>query len=103
MRKYLQIILLFPRNILIAFVLVWRKLISPLYGDVCRYYPSCSIYGLQSLQNSGVIRGVPLTIWRILRCNPWSQGGIDDPKTGPAWIVVGKLGFVSPATEEKSR
>jgi putative membrane protein insertion efficiency factor len=103
MRKFLLTLTLLPRNVLIAPVLLWRKAISPLYGDVCRYYPSCSSYGLQSLQNLGVLRGVPLTLWRILRCNPWSDGGIDDPKTAPAWIVVGKLGFVSPATEEKSR
>ncbi|NBU23736.1 MAG: membrane protein insertion efficiency factor YidD [Actinobacteria bacterium] len=94
---------LLPRNILIGLVLIWRKAISPLYGDVCRYYPSCSSYGLQALQNLGVIRGAPLTIWRILRCNPWSPGGIDEPKSGPLWIRVGKLGFVSPASEEKLR
>ena len=62
---------------MIGFVLIWRKLISPLYGDVCRYYPSCSTYGLGSLQNHGLLRGAPLTVWRILRCNPWSLGGVD--------------------------
>lgn len=103
MPRLLAIAILLPRNVLIAFVITWRKLISPLYGDVCRYYPSCSSYGLQTLQNLGVSRGVPLTIWRILRCNPWSQGGIDDPKSAPAWIAVGKLGFVSPVTAEKLR
>jgi putative membrane protein insertion efficiency factor len=101
--RYLLVFVLVPRNLLISLVLLWRKVISPLYGDVCRYYPSCSSYGLQTLQNQGVIKGVPLTLWRILRCNPWSQGGIDDPKTAPRWIRVGRLGFVSPALEEKSR
>lgn len=102
-RRYLLFLVLIPRNLLISLVLLWRKLISPLYGDVCRYYPSCSSYGLQTLQNQGVIRGVPLTVWRIMRCNPWSSGGIDDPKTAPRWISVSRLGFVSPAIEEKSR
>ncbi len=101
--KVLWFVFLLPRNLLIGFVLVWRKLISPLYGDVCRYYPSCSTYGLGALQNHGIVRGFPLTIWRILRCNPWAAGGIDDVKTGPSWIVIGKLGFVSSKSHKKKR
>jgi putative membrane protein insertion efficiency factor len=101
--KLIWFVFLLPRNALVGFVLIWRKLISPLYGDVCRYYPSCSSYGLSSLQNHGVIRGVPLTIWRILRCHPWAAGGIDDVKTGPSWIVIGKLGFVSSKSQKKKR
>ena len=83
--------------------MVWRKIISPLYGDVCRYYPSCSTYGLGSLQQQGLIRGVLLTAWRIARCNPWAAGGIDDVKTGPNWIAIGKLGFVSSKSHKKKR
>ena len=45
--------------------------------------------------------GVPLTIWRILRCNPWSPGGVDEVKTGPDWIAVGRLGFVIPIVQRK--
>ena len=99
----MRFLLLIPRNLFIAPVLLWRKLISPLYGDVCRYYPSCSGYGLQSLQNLGVLRGIPLTAWRILRCNPWSSGGVDEVKTAPAWIAIGKLGFVVPNQTKKKR
>lgn len=44
-----------------------------------------------------------MTIWRILRCNPWSSGGVDDVPEGPEWIAVGKLGFVSPEFSEKTR
>jgi hypothetical protein len=101
--KLLWFVFLLPRNLVIGFVLIWRKLISPLYGDVCRYYPSCSTYGLGSLQNHGLLRGAPLTVWRILRCNPWAAGGIDDVKTGPSWIVIGKLGFVSSKSHKKKR
>ena len=85
-----------PRNVLIGVVIGYRKVISPLYGDVCRYYPSCSSYGLQQLQQHGVVRGVVQTAWRILRCNPWSKGGIDEVSSGPDWIQVSKLGFVTP-------
>lgn len=102
MRIFLVLILV-PRNLLIGFVLFWRKLISPLYGDVCRYYPSCSGYGLHSLQQHGLLKGVPLTIWRILRCNPWSKGGVDEVKPGASWITVGKLGFVGPTKDKKTR
>ena len=101
--KLISIIWLAPRNLLIGFVLGWRKLISPLYGDVCRYYPSCSGYGLHSLQQHGVMKGVPLTIWRIVRCNPWSPGGVDEVKPGPAWVSVSRLGFVSLNLDEKKR
>lgn len=101
--KLLWFVFLLPRNLVIGFVLIWRKLVSPLYGDVCRYYPSCSTYGLGSLQHHGLVRGGPLTLWRILRCHPWAAGGIDDVKTGPSWIVIGKLGFVSSKSQNKKR
>lgn len=100
MRPLLTFVL-FPRNLLISPVLLWRKIISPTYGNVCRYYPSCSSYGLQSLQQRGVLRGVPLTLWRILRCHPWSAGGVDEVKAGPNWIDIGRLGFVVPNVERK--
>ena len=101
--KTLLWLVLLPRNVLIAPVVLWRKIISPTYGNVCRYYPSCSSYGLQSLQRRGLLLGVPLTAWRILRCNPWSEGGVDEVKDAPSWIAVGQLGFVSPVIERKQR
>lgn len=71
--------------LLIGFVKAWRAVISPLYGDVCKYYPSCSAYGLQALQVHGAFRGSAMIVWRILRCNPWSRGGHDPvPGTVPA-------------------
>ncbi|MEK9578444.1 MAG: membrane protein insertion efficiency factor YidD [Aquiluna sp.] len=101
--KVLALLWLFPRNILIAPIVGWRKLISPLYGNVCRYYPSCSSYGLTAVQRFGILRGVLMTAWRILRCNPWSSGGVDEVPAGPDWIRVGRLGFVSPDFSEKTR
>ena len=83
-----------PRNVAITFILAWRKLISPLYGDVCRYYPSCSAYGLGSIQQHGIIYGSALTIWRILRCNPFSKGGVDEVSPGPKWIKTSNSGLV---------
>ncbi|MFM6963227.1 MAG: membrane protein insertion efficiency factor YidD [Micrococcales bacterium] len=85
-----------PRNLLILGVLGWRRWISPLYGDVCRYHPTCSAYGLGQLQQRGVIAGSVLTIWRILRCNPWSRGGVDVVKPGSGRFRVSEAGFVLP-------
>lgn len=62
---------------LVWFVKFWRRFISPLYGDVCKFYPTCSAYGLEALETHGALKGSWLTIRRILRCHPWSAGGID--------------------------
>jgi putative membrane protein insertion efficiency factor len=67
-----------PRDLLVLFIRAWRLLISPLYGPTCKYYPSCSAYGLEAVRRHGAVRGSALTVWRILRCNPWSDGGVDD-------------------------
>lgn len=63
--------------VLMGFVRLWRRIISPLYGDVCKYHPTCSAYGLRALEVHGAIRGSWLTIRRIGRCHPWSMGGVD--------------------------
>ena len=89
-------LLVVPRNLGIALVLGYRKVISPLYGDVCRYYPTCSAYGLGQLQQRGLLMGSLLTFGRILRCNPWSQGGVDQVKAGRNWFTVTEIGFVVP-------
>jgi len=65
------------KHLLIWFVKFWRAVVSPTYGNVCKYYPSCSEYGLEALQIHGAIKGTGLMVWRILRCNPWSLGGVD--------------------------
>ncbi len=55
----------------------YRRLISPLYGNVCRYYPSCSAYGLESVRVHGAVKGVWLACRRVGRCHPWAAGGVD--------------------------
>lgn len=72
------------RHPLIWFVKAWRAVISPLYGNVCKYHPSCSSYGLEALQVHGALKGSWLTISRIVRCNPWSLGGYDPVPGTPA-------------------
>lgn len=71
-----------PRNLLIGVLKLYRLIISPLYGQVCGYFPSCSAYGLEAVTVHGAVKGSWLTGRRILRCNPWSQGGIDPVPPG---------------------
>ncbi|GAA2094903.1 hypothetical protein GCM10009823_14160 [Brevibacterium salitolerans] len=66
-----------PRMPFVWFMRAYRRLVSPLYGDVCRYYPSCSKYALDAFEVKGAVRGFVLTTWRVLRCNPLSSGGVD--------------------------
>jgi putative membrane protein insertion efficiency factor len=63
-----------------AFVLpikLYQKLVSPLTGSRCKYYPSCSEYAVHAISEFGILRGLVLAGWRLLRCNPWSHGGFD--------------------------
>lgn len=56
---------------------LYRKFISPLFPARCRYYPSCSSYALEAFKRHGFFKGFILSAWRLLRCNPWSKGGVD--------------------------
>lgn len=81
---------------------LYRAVISPLYGDVCRYYPSCSAYALGAIQQHGVIKGVFLGSLRIARCHPWAAGGIDDvPENHRHGYTVTRFGFVTAAATER--
>jgi len=86
-----------PRNLVVLLLKGYRAVISPLYGDVCRYYPSCSHYTLQAVQHHGVLRGSWLGGRRILRCHPWAEGGIDDiPQRRHPHFTVNRFGFAVP-------
>lgn len=65
------------RWLLIGFLRAYRLLISPLYGQVCRYHPSCSAYALQAVTERGSVVGTWLAIRRLGRCHPWAAGGYD--------------------------
>jgi uncharacterized protein len=87
--------LLAPRNLGVALLRGYRAVISPLYGDVCRYYPSCSRYALDAVQEHGLAVGSVLTAGRICRCHPWAAGGIDDiPRRRRFHYRVTPFGFV---------
>ena len=63
----------------------YQKFISPALGPRCRYYPSCSNYMLEALRVHGAIKGLLLGTWRVLRCNPWSLGGVDHVSEKGKW------------------
>lgn len=65
------------RSVLVLPIRAYQRLISPLIGQHCKYYPSCSEYAVQAVQRFGILRGLVLAGWRLLRCNPWSDGGYD--------------------------
>lgn len=65
------------RKIFILVIKFYKKLISPILPPSCRFYPTCSEYSIQALEKYGVIIGGAKSIWRILRCNPFNQGGYD--------------------------
>ncbi|SOE04664.1 membrane protein insertion efficiency factor YidD [Rathayibacter rathayi] len=96
-------VVLLPRNVGVLLLVVYRAVVSPLYGDVCRYYPSCSAYALQAVQFHGLVLGSVLAARRLLRCHPWAAGGIDDvptsiplhrPASGRTRFAVTRAGFV---------
>jgi putative membrane protein insertion efficiency factor len=65
------------RGILVAPIRLYQRALSPALPARCKYHPSCSEYAVQAVRRYGVVRGVVLAGWRLLRCNPWSHGGVD--------------------------
>ena len=71
-----------PRNILILLLMAYRRVISPLYGQVCRFFPSCSAYALEAITVHGAVKGSWLAAKRLARCHPWNAGGVDRVPAG---------------------
>ncbi len=65
------------KHVLIALLRAYRAVVSPLYGQVCRYYPDCSAYALEAIEIHGGLRGSWLAARRVARCHPWAAGGVD--------------------------
>lgn len=86
--KFVDFFINIPKKIIILIIKIYQKTLSLDHGPLkslhpqgfCRFYPSCSDYGIQAFQKYGVIKGGFLTICRILRCNPWNKGGNDPLK-----------------------
>ena len=66
--------------ILIIFIKIYQFLLSPLLGQSCRHYPTCSNYSIEALKTYGLFKGLFLIIKRIFSCHPWAEGGYDPIK-----------------------
>ncbi|MET0860332.1 MAG: membrane protein insertion efficiency factor YidD [Microbacterium sp.] len=98
----LQTVPLLPRNAGLALLHAYRGTISHLYGDVCKYFPSCSAYAVGAVQQHGLVKGSALTAARLARCHPWATGGVDDvPAHSHFRHGLTRHGFVVPAHSRK--
>ena len=66
------------REVFLAPLHLYRWLISPNLAPRCKYYPSCSTYGVEAVRELGIVRGSIVAAWRVIRCNPFSHGGVDE-------------------------
>lgn len=83
------------RLTLVGLIRLYRSTIGLLLGGRCRFHPSCSAYAEQAIAELGVLRGGSLAVWRVLRCGPWTSGGIDYPPAYDVVITRGAGGSVS--------
>ena len=67
----------FARRVVIAPIRFYQLVISPALPRRCKYEPTCSLYAVQAIRRFGILRGLVLAAWRLLRCNPFSHGGFD--------------------------
>tara|TARA_B100000035_G_C20634050_1_gene393649 strand:+ start:78 stop:317 length:240 start_codon:yes stop_codon:yes gene_type:complete len=67
-------------HILVKLIKIYKFLISPLLGNSCRYFPTCSDYSIEALKTFGLLKGLFLIFKRILSCHPWGSGGFDPIK-----------------------
>ena len=65
------------RGVVLGPIKLYRRVVSPALPARCKYHPTCSQYAVQAVRRYGVLRGLVLAAWRLLRCNPWSHGGVD--------------------------
>lgn len=78
--------------VLVSLIRGYQRWLSPLLGRQCRFHPTCSCYAADSLSRHGAIKGLALTIWRLLRCQPFAAGGFDPvPPTTAQSVTTGEL------------
>ena len=65
------------RHVCIVLLALYRACLSPLLGPACRFYPTCSVYAQDAIERHGIIRGVMMAAWRLLKCHPFHPGGVD--------------------------
>lgn len=88
MAHWLNRLVALPQQALMLLVRGYRLLLKPWLGNACRFEPTCSAYTLEALQRHGAMRGSALGGWRLLRCHPWCDGGLDPvPENAPRLLA----------------
>jgi len=85
MDSLLKFLVDLPKKIILFYIRIYQKTLSPDHGPAkrlfrygcCRFEPTCSVYSYEAIEKHGLIKGLELSIWRVLRCNPWTKGGAD--------------------------
>lgn len=87
----------FSSRLMIAAIGAYRYFISPLFGQHCRFHPSCSAYAIEAIERHGAVRGAWLAVHRLLRCQPLSDGGLDPvpPRTASTCKRAGQSSGVN--------
>ncbi|MFB6278625.1 MAG: membrane protein insertion efficiency factor YidD [Salinibacter sp.] len=80
MRRVLSVLIRLPRLLLVGLVRAYQLILSPHLGGTCRYQPTCSNYAIQAVREYGALKGLVLTVHRLLRCHPWGGHGYDPPR-----------------------
>ncbi len=78
------------RRVAVAPIVFYQRFISPGLPRRCKYHPTCSAYAVQAVREFGILRGLVLAGWRLLRCNPWSHGGYDPVEAQRLFAVNGR-------------
>ncbi len=84
--------------VLIGLIRTYQAVVSPWVTQQCKYYPSCSAYGLEAVRTHGALRGARLAVARVVRCNPWSDGGVDYVPGTPDQIAYDRATLAEPST-----
>ena len=102
MKHALSVLYHLPRRALMTLVKAYRLLLSPWLGSACRFEPTCSAYSLQALEQHGAIAGATLTLYRLVRCQPWCQGGHDPvPATSLFTRLITPVSSTTLSSEKK--
>ena len=74
------------KKLLLSLIRFYRRSISPLFPPSCRFVPTCSEYAMQALATHGLVKGLLLTVWRLLRCQPFARFGYDPVPPKGRWV-----------------
>jgi uncharacterized protein len=106
-RRLARLTVRLPALAVVALLRLWQLVVSPVYGQTCRFYPSCTAYAMEAVDRHGLVRGGWLAVRRLGRCHPWNPGGVDlvpasrvpssagPGPTAPATVIAGDAGDTS--------